>query len=429
MVGLHIDPGPDAHLRTYDTPMQAAFATLAAISWYNALELIVLIFITFREYRGLYFWSILISASVGLIPYSLGFMLNAFKLCHPAIYCSILTVGWYCMVTGQAVVLYSRLHLVLRNQFILRRIVEMICANVILLHVPTTVLTFGANIGLYYKERGRFPASIASHFSKGYEDMEKIQMTGFCVQEFIISGLYIWETIKMIRVDRDKMKTRIMYQLVGINAVIICMDLGLLLIEYKEFYSFETMIKGVVYGIKLKLEFAVLGKLIHLVSYQRYQDNSVIIHLPPPRHRSQNSRSSAPDFMGQTLTRTDTVVTIPESIATSRLPPGRDMDDIGIAIFEHGNNHLSLEFDRSDRDLESQSDLKSNPYSHDEYCSPSSRNKSPSTSETRVDRTATATTSDSIAMTAINTVSSTDFVDRHRSSSQSTPYEHYRKPD
>lgn len=416
------DPGLGADLKTSKPALQAAFATLAAISWYNALELIILIFITFRQYRGLYFWSILVSASLGLIPYSLGFMLNVFKLCPPALYCTILTVGWYCMVTGQAVVLYSRLHLVLRNRFILHRVVEMICANVLFLHVPTTILTYGSNM----VKNGE----MADTFNDGYEKMEKIQMTGFCVQEFIISGLYIWETMKLIRIDRDRFKSKIMYQLVGINTVIICMDLGLLLIEYKEFYTYETMIKGVVYGIKLKLEFAVLGKLIHLVSSQTYKENSVIIHLPPPRHHHQSSRDTTPDFVDQTLTRSDTIVTVPESVTTVRRPvPGMDTDEIGIAIFEHGNNHMSLEFDRFDHDLESQSDLKSNPYSHDEYFGGSPPRKSPSTSESKVDRTTTATTSDSIAMTAINTVNSTDFVNRHSASSQSTPYEHNRKPD
>lgn len=44
-----------------------------ALAIYNALELLLLIFTSFRKYRGLYFWSLLV-ASAGIIPYTIGFM-------------------------------------------------------------------------------------------------------------------------------------------------------------------------------------------------------------------------------------------------------------------------------------------------------------------------------------------------------------------
>ena len=430
------DPGAAPNLPVqypHGAAMQATFITLAAITWYNAIELIILIFITFRAYRGLYFWSIFISASIGLIPYSVGFLLNVFKLSNPWLYCTILTVGWYCMVTGQAVVLYSRLHLVLRNRFIiLRRVIEMICVNVVLLHLPTTILTYGANV--VKKEDN---PHLYKQFKDGYQLMEKFQMSGFCVQEFIISGLYIWETSKLIRLDRDKIKTKIMYQLVSINLVIICMDLGLLLIEYINFYTFETMIKGVVYGIKLKLEFAVLGKLIHLVSWQNYRDDSVIIHLPPPRHRQDTTPSNAPDFVNSDLTRTETVVTAPDSLATRRRTiPGRDMDEIDIAMFEHANLNPSREYNRYENDLESQSDQKSNAYSHDEYYShsPPTR-KSPSTSETKTASNKTweggdqTTIANANSTTTTNPVDFTDYLERQRASGCLSRYGNIHKPE
>ena len=47
----------------------------AGLAMYNACELTIMIFLTFSRYRGLYFWSLLISG-IGLIPYALGFMLK-----------------------------------------------------------------------------------------------------------------------------------------------------------------------------------------------------------------------------------------------------------------------------------------------------------------------------------------------------------------
>lgn len=56
----------------------SVFVTVCCtISLYNGLELLVLIFTTFRRFRDLYFWSLLI-ASFGLLPYTLGFLITYF---------------------------------------------------------------------------------------------------------------------------------------------------------------------------------------------------------------------------------------------------------------------------------------------------------------------------------------------------------------
>ena len=79
---------------------------------YNACELVIMILATFKSYHGLYFWSILIS-SLAVIPHALGFFLKFLVLTSgPPLWVAIAmnTTGWYAMVTGQALVLWSRLH-------------------------------------------------------------------------------------------------------------------------------------------------------------------------------------------------------------------------------------------------------------------------------------------------------------------------------
>ncbi|KAJ5959802.1 uncharacterized protein N7479_006952 [Penicillium vulpinum] len=296
-------------------PLQITIATLAGITWYNALELMILLFVTFAEYRGLYFWSLFVSSSAGLIPYSLGFLLKFFKLTDkiPWLPVTLLTIGWWCMVTGQSVVLYSRLHLVLPNHRILRRVLIMIVINALILHLPTTALTYGTN--LVHDEVALAP------WKTGYNIMEKIQMTGFCLQEFIISGLYIWETVRMLRLDPDRAKRKIQYQLLVINFIIIIMDLGLLVAEYMNFYIMETMLKGAVYSIKLKLEFAVLGKLIHLVQNHVWKPES----FSAPR--------DLPDFVDASRVTSDMTHAVPSLV--HRRPSRMDADDVSIAFFEH----------------------------------------------------------------------------------------------
>lgn len=56
-----------------------------------------------------------------------------------------------------------------------------------------------------------------------------------------------------------------MHQLIGINVFIITMDLGLLGLECASLYILETTTKPVFYSIKLKLEFAVLSRLVSFV--------------------------------------------------------------------------------------------------------------------------------------------------------------------
>lgn len=230
---------------------------------YNAVELMAMISLTFTRHRGLYYWSLLIS-SFGIIPYSLGFFLK-FDNLTPGnlrwLSVFLLTIGWYPMITGQSLVLWSRLHLIVsgqRGERILHWTKWMIIVNAIALHIPTTVLTFGSN-----------GDSNTDVFVSGYNVMEKIQMVGFFLQEIILSAIYIVETAKILKTSLQPNTKRTMYQLITINVVIITMDLGLLGIECASLYILETLVKGVVYSIKLKLEFAILGKLVSFAIGQR----------------------------------------------------------------------------------------------------------------------------------------------------------------
>lgn len=54
-----------------------------ALALYNAVELIILIFSTFKKYHGLYFWSLLVSVVFGVIHHcwrSASFLLARYTL-------------------------------------------------------------------------------------------------------------------------------------------------------------------------------------------------------------------------------------------------------------------------------------------------------------------------------------------------------------
>jgi hypothetical protein len=227
-------------------------SVLIAIALYNATELLALILINFNHHHGTYFWSMLLSTAAGVIPLSLGCLIDFFDIGPLWLMLVVIDVGWIFMVGGQSVILYSRLHLVWRNDRALGYLRHLITVNTTVLVIPTTVLYFGAAY------------SRSSAWTKGYTVMEIIQILGFCAQECLISGFYIFETVKLIqlRPDRSKQRTWIIYQLLALNLVAILMDVLLLVLQFVNLYYIQVVLKATVYSIKLKLEFAVLGRLV-----------------------------------------------------------------------------------------------------------------------------------------------------------------------
>jgi hypothetical protein len=101
-------------------------------------------------------------------------------------------------------------------------------------------------------------------FSKAYDVFERIQMCGFCAQELFLSGLYIWKALDILRAAEQRRSHRLMWQLFAINIIIVMLDIALLAFEFSNHHVIQQTVKGLAYSIKLKLELAILSKLIEL---------------------------------------------------------------------------------------------------------------------------------------------------------------------
>lgn len=133
---------PDS-ARTYGINLATAMviAAFRAVAWVNTIELQARIWLTFNRYTGLYFWSLLLS-SLGCAFHALGFLFLDFRLIKNANAVGVMIgVSWWCMVTGQALVLYSRLHLVVRDRRKIRWVLAMIITNFFILHLPIMLLS------------------------------------------------------------------------------------------------------------------------------------------------------------------------------------------------------------------------------------------------------------------------------------------------
>ncbi|KAF5549335.1 hypothetical protein FMEXI_4322 [Fusarium mexicanum] len=318
----------DAHYSTIDETVyigRDVFVVVAStLSLYNAIELLTLISLTFKRRSGLYFWSILI-ASFGIIPYCLGWLVVYFDLTHDYVGMIIETVGWVLVITGQSVVLYSRLHLIVTDVKILRSVLIMIIINGLVWHSTMTVLLFGSEYSPSDNRRG---------FNNVFNIMEKISMSMFYLQELIISGLYIWKSMEILKTAFGDTKN-MLYKLFTINFVIVLMDIALLAIEFHDLYVWEQGIKLVTYSIKLKLEFAVLSELIEFVrnrsgTRSRPTKNSANQSTLVPlssihKGHTKGTASSTRDFIHAGDSRTNTTIA-----ATNPIPAVRTNDSIHV---------------------------------------------------------------------------------------------------
>ncbi|EFY84817.1 integral membrane protein [Metarhizium acridum CQMa 102] len=240
-----------------------AIVAFVALALYNAIELNVVIFSSFRRFKGLYFWSF-VAATNGIIPHSIGFLLkNVIGSHNYGVYITLVAMGWVPMVTGQSLVLYSRLHLIFWNQLYLRLVLGMIIANAFILHTPIIILMYGSN------------SSPNNSWVHPYVVYEKIQVTMFFLQELIISAIYIKCCFSFFDV-RDSLYgdgvRRMRRHLLWVNILVILLDIPILCLEYADYYDMQTAYKAFVYSVKLKLEFRILNRLVEMTNERHSVD-------------------------------------------------------------------------------------------------------------------------------------------------------------
>ena len=225
---------------------------MLTLAIYMSLLVDLKAFTTFKRRNTLYFWSLLIT-SWGIMSHSLGIILKWFVgSCPWQVNTAFASFGWWGMVTGQSLVLYSRLHLVVRDQRILRSVLAMIIADFCIFQVPTTVQTFGsnqANPGMWLTV---------------YNIYERIQLLVFTLQESIISVIYIHAAVKLLT-PSDPVETRHTKKfLIYLNILCIGLDIAFVCEVFSGEWVYKTGTQSLAYAIKLTIEFVVLNKLMEV---------------------------------------------------------------------------------------------------------------------------------------------------------------------
>ncbi|RYP70240.1 hypothetical protein DL771_005627 [Monosporascus sp. 5C6A] len=281
-----------------DLPMSMTMAAFVGISWYIGAEINVSLFMRFkRRGRGLYFWACAL-ASWGVILQPLFIVLADFGVWIEPFVAAITLIylTWLIMVVPQSWVLYSRLHLIMQDERVLRWIKAALLFNSVVFSVPTIVLGVIAQA-----------TSINPNLFSINTIWDRLQLIVFFVQETSLSILYIVQARKFLRDisllhrkpvsstatattihdaslgsassprsnrDRDETTKQVLQHLIYTNLLIIALDVTLLGIQSADLFYLQGAFKPCVYGVKLKVEFAILNRLIKSVRAHSYSGGS-----------------------------------------------------------------------------------------------------------------------------------------------------------
>jgi hypothetical protein len=155
--------------------------------------------------------------------------------------------------TGFAVVLYSRLHLVVYSRKTLHLVLAMIVIDAVLFHTPMVIFLMGL--------------SMHKDWDPYVTPFEYTQVVGFSIQETVISCIYIRKTAKFLKAGYSTRARKVMTMLIAVQVLVVLMDIALLVIDCIGMFTLKAVLHPFAYGIKLKIEFAVLNLLLNFVKH------------------------------------------------------------------------------------------------------------------------------------------------------------------
>ncbi|KAI1839568.1 hypothetical protein JX266_014221 [Neoarthrinium moseri] len=249
------ETGPISH--EISMPIAMVIGGFFTLACYNSIEIFIFIFSTFKRKTGLYFWSML-AANTGIVVHAISVLLRFFSLAPNLPMCAVIDVSWFLIVTGQAAVLYSRLHLVVEDLRKIRWVLIMIIGCFVFIQLPTASLFITTNVG----------SSVTSSTLTAFNVFERIQVAVFTIQESIISFMYVYEAsqgLKLMDVIKGPRVRAVNRELIASCILVVTLDITLMVTEYTNNFQIQTTYKPVVYTIKLKVEALVLNHLILLV--------------------------------------------------------------------------------------------------------------------------------------------------------------------
>jgi hypothetical protein len=246
-------------LLPWNPTMFCLITSFFTISFYIAIEINIQLWFTFRR-RTLYFWAIFITAW-GVAGHTIAFILKLFVPGTSALGVTFLVkISWVANSTGFAMVLYSRIGLVLKGSKIHRVILACIIVDAILFHTPVIVCAFALTVA---------PARV---WDPVMYIAERVMIIGFSLQEFCLSSIYTYTTASLYRQvkkwpGQSKELRNVLILLILTQTFIFSVDLTIIILDYLNYYTLRATMHPLMYALKLKVEFIVLNRLRRLANH------------------------------------------------------------------------------------------------------------------------------------------------------------------
>jgi hypothetical protein len=237
---------------------KSLIAVFTGLAIWSTVHLTIRILFFFKRYRGLYFWSLIIT-SWALSIREIGFLMRWVAPNVPWQFSLALAeAGWIGMVTGFSIVLWSRLQIITSNKMIMRGVLAMILTNGFVFHSALVILQYGLAAA---------SKSERAVWLKVLNPFERVQITMFTLQEVIISGLYMRATYELLReriVHHAEKTRKALILLFVVQTVVIMLDVIIITLDLAGYFTLKAIMHSWVYGIKLELEFVVLNQLVEI---------------------------------------------------------------------------------------------------------------------------------------------------------------------
>jgi hypothetical protein len=240
--------------------LYSIIGAFTALAIWSSIPLTIRLLFTFQRYRGLYFWTILVT-TWSLNLRAIGFLLRYAVPSCPLVLTGVLAeVGWVGMVSGFSMVLYSRLNLLIQRRDVLRLVLAMIIVDGVCLHTSTIVVQFVYAAQPPNDPKRRAPWIAASN------KIERVQAVWFTVQQLVITSLYIkaaWDYLEDRELSNQRIK-KVMMSLIVVQLSVLIIDIVVVVLESAGYFVAKMIIHSFIYSIKLEIEFAVLNQLVAL---------------------------------------------------------------------------------------------------------------------------------------------------------------------
>ena len=238
-----------------------------SVAVWSSVPLTLRLFATLKNRRGLYFRSIL-CASWGLtvrgIAYFVQYLAPKTPWFAPMMFSQL---GWIFMVSGFAIVLWSRLGFILQDQKLKRYLLWMIVFNGVVFHTIMTIMVFVTGA---FRRSGPEYAARFTQWKDVQQVFERIQIVAFCGQEILISSLYIRAAYKYLRTwgslaarSREKIREAMIFLLLC-QAIVVAIDVAIITIDFLGLIKLKGFLHSFIYCVKLEIEFVVLNQLVEI---------------------------------------------------------------------------------------------------------------------------------------------------------------------